>query len=210
MFNPSNILSLAEIRTVVDTLKGRRGDYAMMKLALFRLSACCGLRRKEIAGLDAGDLKRNGEWPYIVLRKDVVKGELGKRKARQVPLWWDAETYHDLARWQEYRLSYLAGQNGPFLCTLRCDHYGKRLSLDSVARYWRRIIADALGRDRAKALSIHKGRHSFASHAIAGGVPMPAVRDALGHSSLAITDIYAHQTDSQQRNIFGEGGPLCP
>lgn len=202
MVNPSNILSLAEIRTVVDSLRGQRGDYPLMKLCLFRLSACCGLRRKEIAGLDVGDLKRNGEWPYIVLRKDVVKGERGKRKARQVPLWWDPETYDDLSRWQEYRLDYLKGEIGPFLCTLRCDHYGRRLRLDSVAKYWRRILTDALGIDRAKAVSIHKGRHSFTSHAIAAGIPLPAVRDALGHSSLAVTDIYAHQTDHVQRAIF--------
>jgi site-specific recombinase XerD len=32
---------------------------------------------------------------------------------------------------------------------------------------------------------------------------MPEVRDALGHSSLAITDIYTHAVDSGVRSVFG-------
>jgi integrase/recombinase XerC len=41
-------------------------------------------------------------------------------------------------------------------------------------------------------VTIHDGRHSFASHAIAGGRSLVEVKEALGHTSLGTTSIYAH------------------
>jgi integrase/recombinase XerD len=205
MFSQAKILTLVEIKTIADYLRERakRLDQALLHLAIFRLSACCGLRCKEMAGLDILDLKQNGEWPYIVLRKEVVKGEQGKRKARSIPLWWDNQTYLDLVEWQAFRLASTHGENGPFLCGLRADYCGQRLRRPSIAQHWNRILAAVLGPVRAKSLSIHKGRHSYASHCIAAGVSLPELRDALGHSSLSITSIYAHAVDSGVRNIFG-------
>lgn len=200
--NPSVILSLAEIKTVVADLKRIETIYNLQRLAIFRLSACCGLRCKEMHGLDTFDLKHNGQWPYLVIRKDITKGERGKRKARQVPLWWDWQTYLDLKEWCDFRMG-TERVNAPFLAGLQGQWRGHRLSKKAIAQSWSRIIRHALGEDRARVLSIHKGRHSFASIALSKGVTMPEVRDALGHSSLAITDIYTHAVDSGVRSVFG-------
>jgi len=41
-------------------------------------------------------------------------------------------------------------------------------------------------------LSCHSCRHTYVSHLMAAGVDLATVRDNAGHSSLAITSIYAH------------------
>ena len=39
-------------------------------------------------------------------------------------------------------------------------------------------------------LTIHYGRHSFCSHALAGGRNLAEVRDAAGHANIATTSVY--------------------
>ena len=41
-------------------------------------------------------------------------------------------------------------------------------------------------------LTIHHGRHTFISHALAGGRTLAEVRDAAGHSSVLVTSAYLH------------------
>ncbi len=49
-----------------------------------------------------------------------------------------------------------------------------------------------LGAQRSRQVTIHHGRHTFVSHALAGGRNLAEVRDAAGHSSVAVTSIYLH------------------
>ena len=39
---------------------------------------------------------------------------------------------------------------------------------------------------------MHHGRHTFISHALAGGRTLAEVRDAAGHSNVTITSTYLH------------------
>lgn len=41
----------------------------------------------------------------------------------------------------------------------------------------------------------HKFRHSIITHSLNNGVPIQVVRDRAGHGSLAMTSLYAHDTD---------------
>jgi integrase len=49
-----------------------------------------------------------------------------------------------------------------------------------------------LGLVRLETLTIHHGRHTFLSHALAGGRTLAEVRDAAGHSNVSITSAYLH------------------
>jgi integrase/recombinase XerD len=57
---------------------------------------------------------------------------------------------------------------------------------------WRIVSQAAVTAGIKKAVSPHFLRHSHASHAINRGAAVTTVRDTLGHSSLAVTDRYAH------------------
>ncbi len=45
---------------------------------------------------------------------------------------------------------------------------------------------------RLETLTIHHGRHTFISHALAGGRTLAEVRDAVGHANVSITSAYLH------------------
>jgi integrase len=45
---------------------------------------------------------------------------------------------------------------------------------------------------RLRTLTIHHGRHTFVSHALAGGRSLAEVRVAAGHASLLTTSVYLH------------------
>ena len=62
----------------------------------------------------------------------------------------------------------------------------------SAVQAWRIVRAAAKRAGIEKAVSPHFLRHSHASHAIERGAKVTCVRDTLGHSSIAVTDRYAH------------------
>jgi site-specific recombinase XerD len=49
-----------------------------------------------------------------------------------------------------------------------------------------------LGKARQKTLTIHHGRHTFISHALAGGRSLAEVRAAAGHANISVTGGYLH------------------
>lgn len=48
-------------------------------------------------------------------------------------------------------------------------------------------------------LRFHDLRHTFGTRAADAGVPLPAIRDVMGHKSIARTEPYAHATDEGKR-----------
>jgi integrase len=169
-------------------------------LIIFRLATCCGLRVGELTLLRLGDFHL-GLQPFLVVRSETTKADSkGRRRRRTVPLWWDAGTLSDLTAWVAIRRAAGAGDEDYVVSTRtggRIDCAAARRAFQSACRI--------LGRH----VTIHDGRHSFASHAIAGGRSLVEVRDALGHRSLATTSIYAHlvEEDEGVGNLFGEQFP---
>jgi integrase len=54
-------------------------------------------------------------------------------------------------------------------------------------------------------LTIHHGRHTFISHALAGKRTLAEVRDAAGHANVSITSTYLHVAvdDDGVGELFG-------
>lgn len=64
-----------------------------------------------------------------------------------------------------------------------------------IAQNFIRTLKDnARGLDRGSEMSPHKLRHSFITNALLNGEPISVVRDAVGHSSISVTNNYAHST----------------
>jgi integrase len=61
-----------------------------------------------------------------------------------------------------------------------------------------RTACRVLGAERLRSLTIHHGRHTFISHALAGGRTLAEVRDAAGHSNVSITSGYLHVSVEDQ------------
>jgi integrase len=59
------------------------------------------------------------------------------------------------------------------------------MRLRGCKRY--RTACKVLGAARIETLTIHHGRHTFISRALAGGRVLAEVRDAAGHANVSIT-----------------------
>ena len=185
----NRILTKEEMRLVLKDLSmlALRGDRHVQRLAFFRVCACCGLRASEIAGLVVGDINPFGPRPEINVRAAIAKG--GVR--RSVPLSWDRGTRDDIAKWHQNRLS-RSGKTAPMFHQTIPDLPMKSVSRQTVWKWWKSAIL-ILGPMRVEQIGgPHSGRHTFCTHALAGGRSLGEVRDAAGHSSATTTDIYVH------------------
>jgi integrase len=99
----SQILTRGELAEVLSDLRRRAPRLAnvQMNLAIVRLACCCGLRTSEIGGLRLADVVVGIPRPYLAVRAETAK----LKRPRRVPLWWDAGTLANLARWKEVRQS---------------------------------------------------------------------------------------------------------
>lgn len=196
----TGIMTRAEIELVLkrQTRCAKRSLRGKRNLAIFRLSCCLGLRASEIAGLCLKDMN-GGPRPVIRVRAGIAKG----KKARTVPLWWDDGTMRDIVNWVTLRKQMGAQPDDPLVCAVYKGQLGNRLAREGVAEGWKTAIR-WLGGERRKQLSIHKGRHTFCTHALLAGVPITSVRDAAGHGNISTTNTYLHAlAEDKIQNIFG-------
>jgi integrase len=198
----SQILSRRELSSVLADLANRAGRLAnvQMNLAIVRLACCCGLRAREIGGLCLDDVHVGIGRPHL-----QVRGEFAKlHRPRRVPLWWDVGTLEDLANWKSFRQRQGATSADPFICSHQQATLGQRLNRHVLRRRFL-TACRVLGWPRLRTLTIHHGRHTFISHALAGGRTLAEVRAAAGHANLVTTSVYLHvavDDDGAVGNLF--------
>lgn len=194
--------------------RSRASDTDKLRLLVWNLACCCGLRASEIAGVRAEDvllLPRGRYKPNLYIAASVAKRGGGVERARRVPLTWVPWLIQDLRDWLEARARVpdiraqdplavrLSGTWSPRkvwgpgrarIVAPGKDLAGQPLDRHDVRDAFVQVckLADLKGRR----WTTHTGRHTFVTHALASGIPAASVRDAAGHSSLAVTDIYAH------------------
>jgi integrase len=199
----TKILMKREMAAVLADLrrKALRSKNAQLNLVIFRLAACCGLRASEIAHLQIADVRVELPRPHLRIRASAAKGG----RPRMVPLWWDRGTYEDLLAWRAQRLDCGLGVNAPFICSWQPGRSEVVFSRHTLRKRFR-TACKVLGAERLKTLTIHHGRHTFISHALAGGRTLAEVRDAAGHSNVSITSIYLHVAVEEEGlgSLFGK------
>ena len=147
------------------------------QVACIRLIALTGCRQSEIRTL---------RWA------DYRDGALHLRDAKAGPrtAWLGAEAIAVLETQQRLRAAEPAHLRAEWVFPDRRDPRRAR-SKDLCA--WRRIRAAAGIED----CRIHDLRHTYASHALMAGVPMPVVSRLLGHADIRMTMRYAHVGDRE-------------
>jgi integrase len=139
-----------------------------------------GMRRGEMFSLEWRDVNLHRR--EITLRAENTKSN----QARRISL--NPVALKALRAWQgrkAIRLSPLVFAN---------TTSGKRMT------HFKRSWANLLNRAEVTDLTFHDLRHDFASQLRLRGVPLEVVRDALGHSSIQLTERYAHVGDHELRD----------
>jgi len=198
----TKILTRRELQAVLADLrrKAPRSKNTRLNLVIFRLAACCELRASEIAHLQMADIRVELPRPHLRIRVGASKGG----RSRRVPLWWDGGTLADLAAWRADRAARGAKGGDPFVASLLPGREALLFSRHTLRKRFR-TACRVLGAERLGSLTIHHGRHTFISHALAGGRTLAEVRDAAGHSNVSITSGYLHVAvdDDEVGTLFG-------
>jgi site-specific recombinase XerD len=148
----------------------------------------CGLRIGEALALAVKDFDPDSG--TLV----VQRGKGGKRRVLGV----DAGTVALVSRWLEVRRKRNISSGRPLFCTLR----GNQIEQSYIRHLLPRLAAKAGISRRTHA---HGLRHAFAVDLVRSGAPLYVVRDALGHTSIATTQVYlsrvgAHEAVDAMRN----------
>ena len=139
-----------------------------------------GMRRGELLGL---------EWVRVDLTNDLIYLEAEHTKAkkrRAIPL--NATARAAILSRMRWRAKHCPGSRWVF-----SNIDGQRI--DSVKRSW----ATACKRAGIEDYRFHDLRHTCAAWLVSEGVPLSEVRDLLGHSSVKVTERYAHLSPHRVR-----------
>jgi integrase len=149
---------------------------------LIRVASFGGLRRGELVALRWRDVDFAGR--KLIVRR-ALSGETEvrstkSRRARQVPL--PDQAAAGLERLRQ-RGDFTGADDYVFASRL-----GRRLDPSALRRRFERA-RDAAG---LEPLRFHDLRHTYGSLLVAGGVDLPSVKAAMGHSHITTTERYLH------------------
>ena len=179
--------SEAEMNEVLAALKG--DDYESLRVAsVVELLYSTGMRREELIGLKEGDLN---------LEQRTLK-VLGKRnKERILPL---LETVREtLLRYLSEKHKLLGETEFLFVTQKGNKIYGT-LVYRLVNLYFSKV-------SKKVKKSPHVLRHSFATHLLNKGADLNSVKELLGHSSLASTQVYTHTSLEHLKEVYNQAHP---
>lgn len=169
----------------------RPGAAGERDLLIMELLYGCGLRLAELLGLRLGDADLRGGTLRV----------MGKRsKERIVPL---GEAALAAIRAEAERRSAEGRPCGPD-AWLVAGPGGEPLSRRTVQRIVQRYLAAATTLGKR---SPHVLRHTFATHLLEAGADLNAVKELLGHASLAATQVYTHSTAEQLKRAHAQAHP---
>jgi integrase/recombinase XerC len=148
-----------------------------------------GMRLSELVNLRDADVNHSGSSLKI----------LGKgNKERIVPV--SKELLQKIKNYQKERRYNSIEPNGYLLQNEKSKSLTQRVVYLIVKKYLSKVTT-------IEKKSPHVLRHTFATHLTNNGADLNAVKELLGHSSLASTQIYTHNTIEKLKNIYKKAHP---
>lgn len=178
----------AQVNDIFSTLTFEPGFEGIRDKLLIDILYQTGIRRAELIGIKETDAD--------LLNMSIKV--LGKRnKERVIPF------SHNLrASLKEYLA--LKEQEGLSNPQLLVSLKNKPLNAQQVTRIVNRVLGSVT---TSRKKSPHVLRHSFATHLLNNGADINAVKELLGHASLAATQIYTHNTIEKLKKSYNQAHP---
>lgn len=161
-----------------DNFEGKRNQL------IIELLYATGMRRAELINLKLGDLNAS---------KTTLK-VLGKRnKERIIPLMSSLGKLFDT--YLNYRTAIANTTGEQFLFITKTGHKIYETLVYRVINKYFSVVSPKLKK------SPHILRHTFATHLLNKGADLNAVKELLGHSSLASTQVYTHNNIAELKKV---------
>jgi integrase/recombinase XerD len=186
-------LTVEEVDELLEQPARRNTPEARRDKAMLELLYATGLRVTELVSLDVTDVALESD-PVTV--RCVGKGD----KERVLPL--PGPVVDELRQYIFHIRPKLVRNRREQ--ALFVNRRGERLTRQG---FW--LILKGYAREAGldDAITPHTLRHTYATHMLAGGMPLRYVQDALGHASISTTQIYTHLTDQQKRKQYDQAHP---
>ena len=147
-----------------------------------------GMRRAELINIKEID---------VDIENQTIK-VLGKRnKERYVPIL--SSVVGTIKEYQVLKVA-IAGNSGFFLITSKGNKLYETLVYRIINSYFSQISSKVKK-------SPHILRHSFATHLLNEGADLNSVKELLGHSSLASTQVYTHNSLDAIKKVYKQAHP---
>lgn len=184
-------VSQKSINTYLDSTKGIDESYPFFRdMMILELLYDTGIRLSELIGLMEADVD------YVNLSIKVT----GKRnKQRNIPI--SLELSKALRKFTQAKNEFFEGMN---TLSLFVNDKGTKLYPMFVYRLVKYHLAAVTTADKK---SPHVLRHSFATHMLNNGADINSIKEILGHSNLAATQIYTHTTFEKLKEIYKQAHP---
>jgi integrase/recombinase XerC len=179
-----------EIEDVLEILKGEDSFIGLRNKLIVELFYSTGMRRGELVNLKLNDISDSQKTIKV----------LGKRnKERIIPLLPSALI--TIASYLGYRKDLSSVKDVDYLLL---TEKGTKIYETLVYRVINNYFSKASEKVKK---SPHILRHSFATHLLNEGADIKSVKELLGHSSLASTQIYANNSISKLKQVYKNTHP---
>ncbi|GGG16343.1 tyrosine-type recombinase/integrase [Pontibacter amylolyticus] len=149
-----------------------------------------GMRLAELIGIAHEDVDLHAKTVRV----------LGKgNKARIIPL--NDTLVHSIRQYLELKKSLFGNNNSERLLVTNKERPLYPKFVYRVAKKYISLVTTS------EHNSPHVLRHSFATHLLNNGADLNAIKDLLGHASLAATQVYTHNSIEKLKSIFEKAHP---
>ena len=177
-----------EIEEVLSMLNEKTDYISLRNKLIVELFYTTGIRRSELIGLKLSD---------IDLKQNTIK-VLGKRnKERYIPVLNILQ--RSIIEYLKKRKEFSRNKEYLFLTQKQKKLYGT-LVYRLINNYFSSVSTKVKK-------SPHVLRHAFATHLLNEGADLNAVKELLGHASLASTQVYTNSSLSELKNVYNRAHP---
>lgn len=186
------VVTEPEVKYMLDEVLDLDADDQVLERAIVELLYGSGIRVSELTGIQLGD---------IDLHKQILRVVGKGRKERIVPIGMKAT--EAVNRWLEARKRIAAESKGPVSSHLFLTKRGGKPYREFIYR----VVNEKMRDMEVGQKSPHTLRHTFATHMVDHGADIRVVKELLGHSSLATTQIYTHTSKEHVRKAYIKAHP---
>ena len=184
-----SFLRIQEMDRLLDEYSVNEGFEGVRDRLILEMFYATGMRLSELIGLSDAD---------VDLSAKLLKVTGKRNKQRLIP--FGEELWADLLGYIKLRNETLPDRDEALF--VRKD--GKRMYPGLVYKLVRRNLSKVA---TLKKRSPHVLRHTFATAMLNGNAELQAVKELLGHESLATTEIYTHTTFEELKKVYEQAHP---